>query len=533
MHVSSHRSSPSVGSFVCLFDPTIESAHSERATSVTGLVSPSSSSSSATNAHTMALQAKKRKEAEELVHQADKCLAKTMLRWAPDYMAAAPLLEKAADAFRAAGDYGAAKRTFAQAAAAQLKNKSLYRAAQNHENIAKVALQQLRETRATGADKRTVLNEIAAAFDAASGYYSDMGEMGKAADALLKAATTCEEQGLDDITQLAAFYDRACALMEAQDKPHFAVEPFRKTLAFLVKHGLYADALRTQPRLVAVFQQIDQPANVHKLYLSELVLLLATGDAAAADQAYMRQLQEDAFLASDECALADDLVRAFKTGSEELLQVTIRKQGFSFLDNQVARLSRKLTIYGGGGGATSGSRPTPPAARAAPASTATSRTQNHEPQQPRVAPSSNPFAPAPTPAPVPAPTPAPTSVHVVPAPVPVLVPATLSAPEPAPSQAPDDDTLESEEIGEFNFDDTTARATVAFGQNNAEQSLSFDFESLEFSMPSEADTYDTTEPEASSLYASASAAVPAPLPPRQQAAPAAAPPADDDMFDLT
>lgn len=461
-----------------------------------------------------ALQAAKRKEAEELLRQADKCLAKTMLRWNPDHLAAAPLFEKAGDAFRSAGDFAAAKRAFASAASAQLKNKSLFRAAQNHENIAKTALQQLRDTRAAGADKLALLGEVASAFDAASGYYGDMGEMGKAGDVLLKAAVTCEENGLNDPKQLKDLYVRACLLKEAQDKPHFAVEPFCKTVAFFVKHALYADALQMQTRLVAIFKQIDQPANAHKLYLSEIVLLLATGDVAAADQAYMRQLQEDAFLSSDECALAEDLVRAYKMGNEELLQTTIRKQGFNFLDNQIARLSRKLTIYGGGRA--------PPAAAAAAAPS--SRTQSRERQQPRTTPPNSIPPPAP-PAPVPAP------VRAIPAPIPVQVPAAPVAPVSSQSQTPAGD-FEAEELGEFDFDDTTARATVAFG-HHAEESLAFDFESLAFSMPSEVEeeSYDSTAATESSSYASSSHE-----PSRQQTAPpvaAGAPPADDDMFDLT
>lgn len=470
-----------------------------------------------------ALQAKKRKEAEENLKQAEKSLAKTMLRWAPDYLAAAPYLEKAADAYRAAGDLDAAKRVFTQAAGVQVKNKSSFRAAQNYENVAKVVVQQIRDSRAGGNDKLALLAEVKAAYDAASGHYGDMGELGKAADALMKSASCCEENGMTDTKQLRELYTRACGLVEAQDKPHFAVDPFRKTLAFMVKNAMYKDALELLGRLIAIFKQIDQHANVYKCYLSEIILILTMGDVALADKAYMRQLQEDAYLSSDECALAEDLVRAYKMGNEELLQTTIRKQGFSFLDNQISRISRKLTIYGGSDSGSAAAALAASSSRTASGGRMPSQQQQQRPQQPpaRAAPS-NPFS-APEP---PAPAPKRTPVVATPAPAaPVVAPVAPPAPVVAPVHEYE---AEAEATEDYDFDNTAARATVAFG-GDARGTSAFDFDSLEFAMPSEAefDSHYSTATESS--YASeASGTQPATRP--QQAPP---PVMDDDMFDLT
>ena len=87
----------------------------------------------------------KRREAEEQIKLAEKHLTKTMFRWQPDYMLAAPCLEKAADAYRSAKEYDLAKRTFLRAANVQEKNRSSFRAAQNTENAAKVVIQMLKE----------------------------------------------------------------------------------------------------------------------------------------------------------------------------------------------------------------------------------------------------------------------------------------------------------------------------------------------------------------------------------------------------
>jgi len=324
----------------------------------------------------MSLQQHKCAEAAAQLKQADKALAKrSFFRGAPDYLTAAPLLDKAGELFRLGGDFEAAKQAFARCADAQQHNQSAFRAAQAWENVAKTALQQLKAERsgAHSAQQRTA--EARKAYETASSLYVDMGELGKAADALVKGAQACEAHGsaVDDVLPL---YFRACELLEAQDKPHFAVETFRKTMSFLAKHGKYSDAVKLLDRLTALYEAMDQPHNVHKTHLSQIVLLLATGDVPAADALYSCCLQDDAFLTSDDCALAEDLVRAFKMGNEDLLQATVRKPGFMALDNQIGRICRKLSVYGAGEAA-----PPPPQHRPAPSS-ATRSPRRHAPPLP-------------------------------------------------------------------------------------------------------------------------------------------------------
>ncbi|RLN95162.1 hypothetical protein BBJ28_00017857 [Nothophytophthora sp. Chile5] len=346
-----------------------------------------------------ALQQQKRAEAAQLVQQADKALAKkAFFRAAPDFLSAAPLLEKAGELFRAGGDFEASKRAFTQAAAAQQRNQSPFRGAQNYENVAKTALQQLKDERAgaNSAAQRTV--EARKAYESASGLYVDMGELGKAADALVKGAAACEAHGMA-VNDVLPLYMSACELLEAQDKPHFAVETFRKTLSFLAKHALYADALKLLDRMVTLFEAMDQRHNAHKCGLSQVVLLLASGDVPAADALYSRLLQDDAFLASDDCALAEDLVRAFKMGNEELLQTTVRKPGFLALDNQIGRICRKLSVYGTSLDAPPAVPAPPQQHRAAPSSSSSQQqpTKQRNPFAPsaRAAPAQrNPFAPS-------------------------------------------------------------------------------------------------------------------------------------------
>ncbi|KAI9906404.1 hypothetical protein PsorP6_003448 [Peronosclerospora sorghi] len=300
-----------------------------------------------------ALQQQKCAEASAQLRQAEKALSKrSFFRGSPDYLAAAPLLEKAGELFRLGGDFDASKGAFKRCAQAQEQNHLLFRAAQAWENVAKTVLQQLKAERASATSLEHRTTEARQAYEKASGLYVDMSDFGKAADVLVKGAEACESHGacVDDTL---SFYLRACELLEAQDKPHFAVETFRKTLSFMVKSGKYGDALVLLDRMKALYEAMEQSHNVHKCHLSQVILYLARGDVPAADALYSRCLQDDSFLSSNDCALAEDLVRAFKMGNEELLHVTVRKPGFLALDNQIGRLCRKLSVCGSDGAAPS------------------------------------------------------------------------------------------------------------------------------------------------------------------------------------
>ncbi|KAG6615642.1 Gamma-soluble NSF attachment protein [Phytophthora cinnamomi] len=359
------------------------------------------------------LQQHKCAEAAAELKQAEKALAKrSFFRGAPDYLSAAPHLDKAGELFRLGGDFEASKQAFTRCADAQLHNQSPFRAAQAWENVAKTALQQLKAERAGAHSAQQRTAEARKAYETASGCYVDMGELGKAADALVKGAQACETHGCgaDDVLPL---YWKACELLEAQDKPHLAVETFRKTLSFLVKSGKLGEAVKLLDRITALYEAMDQRHNVHKAHLSQVILMLASGDVPAADALYSRCLQDDSFLSSDDCALAEDLVRAFKMGNEELLQATVRKPGFMALDNQVGRICRKLSVYGSGDAA-----PPRPQQHHRPAPSSAGGVGQQQPNQrnpfapsARAAPAQrNPFAPssrAPAAAPPPAPVHAP------------------------------------------------------------------------------------------------------------------------------
>ncbi|KAF0688365.1 Aste57867_20010 [Aphanomyces stellatus] len=289
--------------------------------------------------------AKKLQEAEENLAKADKLMKTTVFRWSPDYMSAAPYLEKAAEGFRAGQDYARASTTFVRLAEVQYKNQATFRAAMHMETAAKLHLQY--------APKQPLAAKEY--YQTASGYYSETGELGKAAEMLMKGATALEDVGYADVKTM---YLEACDLMEAQEKPHFAVDVFRKTAAFLLKRKEYDETIANYTKQIGLFQSIDQQENMYKAFVSIVVLHLAKPDVVAADQAYMQHLQDDGYLHTDECALSEDVIAAFKRGDEDALKAVLKKPHWQYLDTPIGRLARSLTMYA--------SRAAQPARAAAP-----------------------------------------------------------------------------------------------------------------------------------------------------------------------
>jgi hypothetical protein len=84
---------------------------------------------------------------------------------------------------------------------------------------------------------------------------------------------------------------------------------------------------------------------MYKCFVSIVVLHITLQDIVAADQAYMQHLQDDTYLASDECALSEDLIGAYKRSDESLLSTVLMKPHWQYLDTPIGRLVRTLSLY--------------------------------------------------------------------------------------------------------------------------------------------------------------------------------------------
>ena len=163
------------------------------------------------------LQQQKCVEAAAQLKQAEQALTRrSFFRGSPDYLSAAPLLDKAGELFRLGNDWEASKDAFRRCADAQQHNRLPFRAAQAWENVAKTVLQQVQaeESSRTMSSQKSRVVEAHQAFEKASGIYVDMNEFG-------------------DVLPIDT---HACDLLEATVKPSIVVETSRKLQSFLVKY---------------------------------------------------------------------------------------------------------------------------------------------------------------------------------------------------------------------------------------------------------------------------------------------------------
>lgn len=62
---------------------------------------------------------------------------------------------------------------------------------------------------------------------------------------------------------------------------------------------------------------------------------------------YWYTLRQDAgFAHSEEAEIAEDLLKAYDQRDQELLEKTVRLQHMTFLDNEIVKLARLLTVPG-------------------------------------------------------------------------------------------------------------------------------------------------------------------------------------------
>lgn len=288
---------------------------------------------------------KKIKEAEDYLKNAQKCVSKSMFKWQPDYLNAAPNYQKAGESFRAGGDLHRARMAYEKAAEANHHHGGSFKAAQQLEIAAGLAIEEAKRDGPSASSSEGAAKLAKGYYEQAAGMYCERGELSKASDTLRKGASVMEK--VKNVEVAMELYLEACNLMETLEKPHYALECFRLTLRFLVQNKQFTALIPFIDRMIAQFRALNREIEIHRLYLTTVIVHLVCGDIVAADRAFTQHLQEDAYLHSDECKLAEDLLMAFKNGNEEALGVAIKNQGFHYLENAVVRLVKKMTLYGG------------------------------------------------------------------------------------------------------------------------------------------------------------------------------------------
>lgn len=136
-------------------------------------------------------------------------------------------------------------------------------------------------------------------------------------------------------------------------KSSFAHESLAKAIHKFVEYGEYKSALYTAGAVTAILEADGfSTITLSRAYCAETVLMLAQGDVVAADKQFLEvHLQNNNYLSSRECKLAEDLIRAIKSRDPDELDVARDPNGsnraaLANLDTTLRNLVAFLKISG-------------------------------------------------------------------------------------------------------------------------------------------------------------------------------------------
>jgi len=258
-------------------------------------------------------------------------VAVTFFRWSPDWEAAAPYFEQAANEYRRAKDKRRAKLAFEKASLAQEKCMAPWPAAKHLETAGGLAKE-------SGAEA----TEIADFYRRANNLYCEAGRAQSGADALCRGAKALEPL----VVELAVeMYMEACEQYENEEKEHYAGDAFRAAIAAQVEAKKFADAAGTLMRFAVICEKLGQNNSMCKAYLGAVVVLLYAEDAAGAQSTFNDCVNIPGFSGSDEANAAEDLIDAYSLGKVDGIRDLIKRtHTFEHLDTVILRLVRKLPL---------------------------------------------------------------------------------------------------------------------------------------------------------------------------------------------
>jgi gamma-soluble NSF attachment protein len=283
--------------------------------------------------------------------------SKSLFKWKPDWDQASKAYEQAGNAFKNAKNWHRARDAYRKAAEAFAHADSyvhyqavvnftfyleifslipsiisIFMAAKCNEQAALMAM--------SAQDPKTA----ALFYRDAAKYYMEHGSGSKSAEVSVKCAKVTEE--FDPVKALQMF-DNAVDTLELEDKEIYSADAFRECIAAHMRQDQWAEALAMAERQAAVFARLDQPHNVCKANLAQLILCLRMGDSVEADKRFNGMLEDDAFLRSEECKMAEGLLRSYTQGLADEWKRLVNHQVVSFLDPSIVRMVRQMNVENG------------------------------------------------------------------------------------------------------------------------------------------------------------------------------------------
>ncbi|ORZ17232.1 hypothetical protein BCR42DRAFT_326500 [Absidia repens] len=271
------------------------------------------------------MEAERIREGVKLMQEGEKASTKGLFR-KPDWDVAASCFERAATSFKIARSYDQAVQAYTKTSEAYFKADGIHLAGKAMENAGFLLAQNLNQSQ-----------RAAEAYKQASDLFMADGKMDRAAEQLEKAARSMENV---DVNAAIELYSSACSLFEQEDRGRFAQEIFKKAISLSVRSRKYAKAIELIHRQCHILQKLASRTHVYKANLSLLIILFALGDEVEAGK------QFNTMCANEEADIGQSLLQAYDEVDQVLLEKTVRRQQVSFLDNEVAKLSRTLTVPG-------------------------------------------------------------------------------------------------------------------------------------------------------------------------------------------
>uniref|UniRef100_A0A7S1PJP6 Gamma-soluble NSF attachment protein n=1 Tax=Percolomonas cosmopolitus TaxID=63605 RepID=A0A7S1PJP6_9EUKA len=282
--------------------------------------------------------------AQELEKQAKQLSTKSLLafRFSVDHDQAGITFDKAAHLYKAQSKLSDAARCYDLSAREHQKAGNLFHAAKALDNAAS-AFRDLKD-----------IPKAIKCYKNSSEIMLEDGKMDRAAEILTKGAKLIEKEMTKNSSKLSdehknqikEMYVEALKMYANGDKYHMATNSFRAFNAFLLKNQMYDECIRNIKKQTDGYVALKQMHNVWKNNLSLVVVQLQhDSDSIAAEELHEETLAKfPDYSATKECQLATQFIQAFEQNDQELLDSTIQDRDLKYLEAQVSKICRKMTL---------------------------------------------------------------------------------------------------------------------------------------------------------------------------------------------
>jgi len=270
-------------------------------------------------------------EGDNLMKEGDKLITKTVFRWKPDWDTAGPIFDRAGNAYKNAQNHYGAREAFKKAAKCFLQSDLEFLGAKNLESASMMSKEMKDDDEAIKLIEESVT------------HYRVTGNADKAAELLIKAARWVEG---DDAEKAIEFCKTAIEVYEVDEKEHFSGNAYKYAIGLCLKNGRIEQALKFISKQADIHGKLNHESDEFKSWLSILIIHLSRDDYAAAEKSFQDYVCTAGFATSAEGRSAAEILDAFEKRNQEALKKALSKQVFTFLDNEVAKLAKKLTVTG-------------------------------------------------------------------------------------------------------------------------------------------------------------------------------------------